>query len=55
MAIDVFCRFLADILLLTKAFVCVWFDGTNIVYYYYPLKAVVNRKYLRITVFHYFR
>ena len=35
MAIDVFCRFLPDILLLTKAPVFVWFDGT--IYYYYPL------------------
>ena len=37
MAIDVFCRFLPDILLLTKAPVFVWFDGTIIVCYYYPL------------------
>ena len=35
MAIDVFCRFLPDILLLTKVPVFVWFDGTIIVYYYY--------------------
>ena len=35
MAIDVFCRFLPDILLLTKAPVFVLFDDTVIVYYYY--------------------
>ena len=43
MAIDVFCRFLSDILLLTKAPVFVWFDGTIIVHYYYPLNYVLHR------------
>ena len=42
MAIDVFCRFLPDILLLTKAPVFVWFDGTIIVYYYYPLNYALQ-------------
>ena len=30
------------ILQVTQALVFVWFDGTIILYYYYPLKAVVN-------------
>ena len=42
MAIDVFCRFLLDILLLIKAPVFVWFDATIIVYYYYPLNYVLQ-------------
>ena len=42
MAVDVFCRFLPDILLLTKAPVFVWFDGTVIVYYYYPFNFVLQ-------------
>ena len=33
MAIDVFLKFLPDILLLTKAPLFVWFDGTIIMYY----------------------
>ena len=34
---------LPDILLLTQAPFCVWFDGTsNVVYYYYPLNYVLH-------------
>ena len=33
MAIDVFCKILPCILLLTKALVFVWFDGTIIIYF----------------------
>ena len=44
MAIDVFTtgRFLLDILLLTKAPVFVWFDGTIVVFCYYPLNYVLQ-------------
>ena len=34
--------FLPDILLLTQAPIFVWFDGTNIVYYYDPLNYVLH-------------
>ena len=33
---------LPDILLLTQATIFVWFDGTLIVYYYYPLNYVLH-------------
>ena len=34
--------FLPDILLLTQATICVWFDDTMIVYYYYPFNYVLH-------------
>ena len=34
--------FLPDILLLTQASIFVWFDGTIIDYYYYPLNYVLQ-------------
>ena len=34
--------FLPDILLLTQAPICVWFDGKSIVYYCYPLNYVLQ-------------
>ena len=34
--------FFPDILLLTQAPICVWFDGTVTVYYYYPLNYVLQ-------------
>ena len=37
-----FCRFIPNILLLTKVPIFVWFDGTVIVYYYYPLNYVLQ-------------
>ena len=46
MAIDVSVQYkgglLPDILLLTQAPVFVWFDGTIIVYYYWPLNCVLK-------------
>ena len=41
--------FLPYILLLTQAPIFVWFDGTIIVYYYYPLNY--SSMYYNITVF----
>ena len=34
--------FVPDILLLTQALVFVWFDGTIIVYHYYPFNYVLQ-------------
>ena len=34
--------FLLDILLLTQAPICIWFDGTIIVYYDYPFNNVLH-------------
>ena len=34
-------EFLPDILLLTQAPIVVWFDGTIIVYFYYPFNYIL--------------
>ena len=41
-----------DILLLTQAPIFVWFDGTLIVYYYYPLKYVLQCVLLCLAALH---
>ena len=45
-------RFLPDILLLTQAPIFVWFDGTIIVYYYYPLNYVLQCVLLGLMALH---